>query len=110
MLTHEQMQADIEFLAKRAGRAGKFSVQEGRDWGISSNSLVSLAYGVGSLEMPGDWWDYAACERALSNMPVHRQTDVVREALVAQKKHVAARWPEGEGHYTKAMPSDLVNK
>lgn len=45
MFTHEQMQEDIEFLAKRAGRAGSFDASEGRDWGISSNSLVSLAYG-----------------------------------------------------------------
>lgn len=110
MFTHEQMQEDIEFLAKRAGRAGSFDASEGRDWGISSNSLVSLAYGVGDLQMPADWWDYAACERVMSRLPVHRQTDVIRDAWAVQRMHVASRWPEGDGHYTKAMPSDLVNR
>lgn len=104
------MLADIDFLARRAQRAGAFSTAENRDWGASSNSLVSLAYGVGEAAMPSDWFDYAACVRVAENMPAHRRTPAIDAALAAQKAHVSAKYPEGKGHYREAMPSDLVNR
>lgn len=109
-MTLDQMQADIDFLSRRAQRAGSFSTDEARDWGISSNSLVSLAYEVGSLAMPSDWYDYAACQRAYAALPEHRRTPKVTEALAQQKSCVAARYPEGEGHYINAMPNDFVSR
>ena len=102
-MTEDQLRSDIAFLARRAQRAGAWSNTEDRDWGVSSNSLVSLAYGIGDLEMPSDWYDYAACERAANNMPPHRRTPEIMAALAAQRAHVAARHAEGEGHYDKAM-------
>lgn len=109
MLTQDQMQADIEFLARRAQRAGSFSTSEARDWGVSSNSLVSLAYGVGELAMPSDWYDYAACERAAHAMPLHRRTEAVWRALAQQKAHVTTRYPEGKGHHPEAM-RDFISR
>ena len=109
-MTPEQMQSDIEFLARRAARSGAFSYSQDRDWGVSSNSLVSLAYGVGGLEMPSDWWDYAACERAAKNLPAHRRTSEIDAALALQRAHVAKKYPEGAGHYREAMPDDLVSR
>lgn len=47
MLSREQLESDIEFLARRAKRTGGWYAEARRDWGISSNSLVSYAYGVG---------------------------------------------------------------
>ena len=110
-MTLEQMIRDIDFLARRAQRAGCFETGHGhRDWGVSSNSLVSLAYGVGDLEMPSDWFDYAACERAARNLPPHRRTTAIDAALALQKSHVISKYPEGIGHYVEAMPADFVNK
>lgn len=89
-MTTDRLQEDVNFLARRAQRAGSFSMlADQRDWGISSNSLVSLAYGVGPLQMPSDWADYAACERAFAAMPYHRRTPAIVEALELQKAHVA---------------------
>lgn len=105
-MTPEQL--DIEYLARRAQRAGAFEIGPDRDWGRSSNSLVSLAYGVGDLEMPSDWYDYAACVRAMNGLPAHRRTQEIVDALGRQRAHVAAKYPEGQGHYAEAMPRDLV--
>ena len=92
MLTREQMQADIEFLATRQKRTGVFYADQKRDWGISSNSLVSYAYGVGVPEMPSDWSDYAACVRVARTMPRHRRTSLVMTALAVQKQAVEKRY------------------
>lgn len=93
MLTREQMEADIEFLALRARRSGAFDSYAKRDWGISSNSLVSFAYNVGDLEMPHDWGDYAACIRVARKLPRHRRTAKIITALGIQKSYVAEQYP-----------------
>jgi hypothetical protein len=96
MLTREQMQADINFLATRQKRTGGWYSDRKRDWGISSNSLVSYAYGVGSPEMPFDWSDYAACVRVARKMPRHRRTSKVMLALSIQKDAVEKRYPAAQ--------------
>ena len=93
MLTREQMQEDINFLATRQKRTGGWYSDRKRDWGISSNSLVSFAYGVGSPEMPSDWSDYAACVRVARKMPRHRRTAAVMTALAVQRQAVDNCYP-----------------
>lgn len=92
----EQLQQDVEYLAKRAQRAGSFSCGERRrDWGASSNYIISVAYGVGARqELPFDRSDYAACVRAVRHLPRHRRTPIVIAALRAAK----AAWREQEEH------------
>ena len=94
MLTREQLEEDVRFLAERQKKASCLSFKERhRSTGISSNSLVSYAYGVGSFEMPSDWSDYAACVRAFRSMPRHRQTEDVALALSAQRTAVTKKYP-----------------
>ena len=76
MTEHE---ADVDFLVHRAVLAGicRFSDSH-RDYGLSSNSIVSIAYGLMPLEeqeMPSDRWDLAACERMWRKLPEHRKTE-----------------------------------
>jgi hypothetical protein len=76
---------DIAFLAERCKRAGCWSsAEDGRDTGSSSNSIVSIAYGLMPLEeqrMPADLGDWAACCRMLEKLPEHRHTKDVQEAM-----------------------------
>ena len=95
-MTVDQLHADILFLAKRQQRAGSFSMRKGRDTGISSNSLVSFAYGVGDIEWPRDWSDYAACVRAFRKLPTHRRTPSVIEALALQREAVTKNYSVAE--------------
>lgn len=101
---------DILFLAKRCQNAGSFSSSEDRDHGISSNSLVSLAYGVSSLEMPSDWWDYAACVRAARHLPRHRRTRTILAALAIQKTHVRSRYPTDHRKVRPKTLTDFVSR
>lgn len=82
---------DIDFLARRAMHAGCCSFREDRDFGISSNSLVAIAYGLKApwqQELPVDGSDLAACERAVARLPGHRRTPVVLAALDRARKEV----------------------
>ena len=96
LMTREQLEADIKFLAQRQKRTGGWYSDRDRDWGISSNSLVSYAYDVGKPEMPLDWSDYAACVRVARRMPRHRRTKQIMIALSIQKSAVMKRHSESE--------------
>lgn len=88
-LTQEQMREDINFLLARSMKAGCMSFTAERDTGISSNSLVRLAYApVSVIEMPGDMSDLRACEKAYESLPSHRKTVEVLEALNKQRAAV----------------------
>ncbi len=79
---------DIQFLAKRASRANCVNfTDDGRDTGVSSNSIVSRAYGLKvKQEMPYDQCDLDACERMFAKLPAHRKTPaVVRDMERARK-------------------------
>ncbi|MBA9071786.1 hypothetical protein FHR71_005572 [Methylobacterium sp. RAS18] len=89
-----EMEADIAFLLLRAGSAGSASFSSGRWTGLSSNALVSVAYGGEQHTMPGDRSDYAACVRTYARLPKHRRTPTVRAALRAAKAALIERWPE----------------
>jgi hypothetical protein len=80
-IKHDQ---DIEFLVKRAGNASRISFTEERDTGMSSNSIVSIAYGYEQLEnqiFPSDMGDLKSCRNMWKNLPEHRKTDIAIEAL-----------------------------
>lgn len=81
-----EQKADIDFLLARCGSAGAFTIgnESGRDTGMSSNSIVAIAYGSKSLDqqvMPSDMGDWAACCRMLEKLPEHRHTRDVEEAM-----------------------------
>lgn len=84
-MTTEQMQVDIDFLAKRIRNAGKFMPGDRRDWGASANTLVGIAYGVpvDDPALPRDGSDLAACKRAFAALPDHRKTSAVDGFLSA---------------------------
>jgi hypothetical protein len=89
-----ELRDDIDYLARRAQRAGSFSCSERRDTGMSSNAIVSLAYGVGEQgALPSDRSDYAACVNAVRGLPRHRRTPKVMDALRKAKEAFKARYP-----------------
>jgi hypothetical protein len=75
---------DIEFLLNRAMKAGSFSTSNERDTGLSSNSIVAIAYGLKGLHeqiLPIDQSDLRACERMWLKLPPHRMTPDAKEAM-----------------------------
>ena len=87
----DNMEADIKFLAQRSTKASRISFGETkRDTGVSSNSIVEIAYGLASLEeqkMPGDVWDMLACERMWRKIPEHRKTGDAFTAIERARQH-----------------------
>jgi hypothetical protein len=97
-LTKQQLEADVKFLCKRARLAGSWRSDKKRSWGISSNAIVTLAYGgpwprrLGmECQMPGDQYDLAACERAVKLLPKHRRTPKVMKALQNARDFLAEK-------------------
>ena len=83
--------ADVAFLLDRVRWAGYCRFTEDREVGISSNSIVAIAYGQKTLaeqEMPMDQSDLAACKRAVAKLPLHRQTTDVWKALERARRAV----------------------
>lgn len=91
----ERLEADVAFLAPRAFKDGEWYVDEDRDFGLSANNLVNVAFGAkDSGARPYDKWDLRACERAYAKLPAHRMTEEVRLLLVACR---AALAPPADG-------------
>ena len=66
----DDLRADVAYLLNRAGNAGRlrthYKYDPRRDFGASSNALVTYAYtGLEPTEWPRDRSDYAACVRAV---------------------------------------------
>lgn len=104
-ITKEQLEADVAFLSERANRAGCFYADADRAWGISSNAIVRLAYGgrgPASDEMPMDRSDFAACVRAVAQLPAHRHTPAVDAALDIARRAVAVHEAEHEARDCRA--------
>ena len=94
MMRIADLKADIEYLARRAGRAGSFSCIGWRDTGRSSNAIISLAYGIGEQDdLPRDRSDYAACVNAVRGLPRHRRTRKIMDALRKAKVAYKERYP-----------------
>lgn len=75
---------DFNFLLNRCGKAGSILFTEDRDTGQSSNSIVSIAYGLTGLDkqiLPRDGSDLRACENMFIKLPAHRKTNTVCLAI-----------------------------
>lgn len=90
MTEHE---ADIAFLLSRAMAAGSADFTSGRWTGMSSNSIVAVAYGGAQENLPWDRGDYAACVRTVRRLPKHRRTDAVMEALKRAREAYLNHYP-----------------
>jgi hypothetical protein len=88
----EKRDEDVAFLVNRSAMAGSCSFDESqRDTGMSSNSIVAIAYGAKTLKqqyMPSDMSDLMACRRMWSKLPDHRKTDDAKEAMQRAEKAV----------------------
>lgn len=86
--TKKQLLEDIEYLASRAKLANTIRFgesQEHSSCGTAANSLVSIAYGVESLEnqhLPDDLASAERCVRAWDGLPAHRKPGPAKEAMV----------------------------
>lgn len=84
----DELLKDIDFLAHRQQKAGSVSFTEERETGISSNSIVAIAYGIVKPEnqsLPCDWSDLNACRNMWKKLPDHRKTGVVLNAMQRAK-------------------------
>jgi len=85
----EKYKADKKFLLARCAKAGSCSFCKERDTGVSSNSIVAIAYGkikLNEQDMPSDEADLAACIKAFGKLPRHRKTKNAIEALSRAKQ------------------------
>lgn len=85
-------QEDIAFLLARSGNAGNCMFGGKRWTGISSNALVSIAFGEPDNGLPSDSSDLAACYRAVMRLPAHRRTAAVFDHLEAGERHVEGKY------------------
>lgn len=93
--TKAQLHEDVDFLVDRANEAGSVTFSSGRSVGLSSNALVRFAYtGEHDGVWPSDTYDYAACVRAVANLPDHRRTRRVMDKLREAERNT--RYPRGE--------------
>lgn len=80
--TKKELIKDVEFLVKRAAKAESMTGFSRRGSGMSSNSIVVIAYGLLENQyLPSDTSDLAACERMWLKLPAHRKTPKVIEAM-----------------------------
>jgi len=104
-LSVEELIADLEFLVGRikyAWRTERSGVVG--EWGLSSNSLVAIAYGCMDVEdqkLPVDKWDLAACEKMWELLPSHRKTQVVVDAFFRVLDHAVYGKDPKRGPYNK---------
>jgi hypothetical protein len=83
-IPNDKLQQDIAFLLKRAMKAGYWSSEtKDRDVGMSSNSIVAIAYGapLKNQVLPADKSDFAACEAMWEQLPPHRKTFTAKQAM-----------------------------
>lgn len=87
-MTKEQLQKDIIFLAIRQLKAGSIPLLGYREVGVSSNSIVAIAYGLESLcdqILPCDADDMQSCENMCKKLPDHRKTGDALKAIEAAR-------------------------
>lgn len=85
-------EADVGFLLARSGHAGKCMFGGKRWTGMSSNALVSIAFGETDEGLPSDSSDLAACYRTVMRLPQHRRIDGVFDHLEAGERHVESKY------------------
>lgn len=87
----ELLAADVGFLLDRSLKAGSCSFTSERDTGLSSNSIVAIAYGTHGLKdqvLPGDGSDLAACEKMWLRLPDHRKTENAIKAMERARREI----------------------
>lgn len=90
----EQLRADVAFLLLRAESAGSCSFSPHRWTGMSSNALVSVAYGGEQAALPSDRSDFMACALTMRRLPRHRRTPAVIAAFARARDHYLERYPD----------------
>ena len=93
-MTKSELLEDVKFLAQRQSRAGSFGGHGDRRYvGSSSNSIVSIAYGVAELKdqyMPVDGADVQSCINMWTiQLPNHRKKG---KALKAYQSAINSEW------------------
>jgi hypothetical protein len=87
-----ELREDVAFLLARSGHAGECMFGGKRWTGISSNALVSIAFGEPGEAVPSDSSDLAACYRTVMRLPRHRRSDEVFDHLEAGERHVESEY------------------
>lgn len=103
----EQLEAERDFLLARAGHAGMASFGgEGRWTGLSSNALVTIAFGGKDNSVPYDLGDLAACYRCVMRLPRHLLTDAVFDQLEVGERYVGKRYEVDEARQRANWPDN----
>ena len=79
-----ELKADLLFLSNRAEQAGRCRLSGYRETGISSNSIVSIAYNHIKLQdqvLPSDESDLQACKNMWEKLPEFRKTANAKKAM-----------------------------
>ena len=90
----ERLRAERDFLLARASKAGSCSFGGGRWTGLSSNALVTVAFGGEDDCLPTDSSDLAACYRTMLRLPRHLLSDKVWEQLEDGERYVGSKYPD----------------
>ena len=89
-MTKKELEKDVIFLAKRSERSGMVLIDNKRDYGMSSNSIVSIAYGIRKLKdqnLPFDKSDMGSCENMWNKLPEHRKKGDAVKAIEAARNY-----------------------
>jgi hypothetical protein len=95
-MKQEELQKDVDFLVNRSMKAGECSFSNEREVGISSNSIVAIAYGVtplSSQRLPSDTSDLRACENMWAKLPEHRKTAEATMAIQIARQYINDKYP-----------------
>lgn len=91
----ETLLAERDFLLARSGHAGTASFGNERWTGMSSNALVTVAFGGEDRRLPSDSSDLAACYRTVMRLPPHLLSESIFDQLERGESVIAEREPDG---------------
>ena len=80
----KELQEDITFLVERSMKSSGITFGSERDTGMSSNSIVAIAYEVSTLEnqcLPSDLSDMISCENMWIKLPANRRNGDAAKAM-----------------------------
>lgn len=105
-----RLREEKDFLLARSGRAGSVSFGGARWTGMSSNALVTVAFGGSDSTTPSDNDDLAACYRCVMRMPLHLRTKAVFIQLERGEREVASRYDIGDAAESAKWPGRAALK
>ena len=88
-----RLRVERNFLLDRANAAWSISFSDDRWTGMSSNALVTIAFGGEDNSLPSDSSDLAACYRTVMRLPDHLVTQDVLKQLKRGEDEVCKRYP-----------------